>query len=96
MTIGANYGKEKFTAFQSARNANPPCALNVPPCAAGTYDSWFDPNRTWNLDNDETVNNFMAYVDLVRGDPEDRHPRSPTTTATRIRPSSTAVHGSRR
>lgn len=70
VTLGATYGRETFTAFQSARNANPPCALNVPPCAPGTYDSWFDPNRTWNLDNDERVHNVMAYVDLVRAVPK--------------------------
>ena len=56
VTIGANYGREIFSSLQSARNANPP----------GTdYGSWFDPNRTWNLDNDEHVHNVMAYVDLV-------------------------------
>lgn len=56
ITLGANYGRETFAAFQAARNANPP----------GTdYGSWFDPNRTWNLDNDEHVHNLLAYVDLV-------------------------------
>lgn len=56
VTLGAHYGREVFSSFQSARNANPP----------GTdYGSWFDANRTWNLDNDEHVHNVMAYVDLV-------------------------------
>jgi len=64
VTMGANYGRDKYNSHQSARNANPPCALNVPPCAPGTYDSWFDPNRTWFLDNDENVNNFLAFVDV--------------------------------
>lgn len=66
IAFGFNYGLDKYSSFQSSRNANPPCALNVPPCAPGTYDSWSDPNRTWNLDNDEKVNNFNLYVDLIK------------------------------
>lgn len=61
ITLGANYGRETFSSFQTARNANPP----------GTdYGSWFDTNRTWNLDNDEHVHNVMAYVDLVETFPK--------------------------
>lgn len=60
VTFGASYGKEKFASFQSSRNANP----------AGTdYGSWLDPNRVWNLDNDEHVNNVLAFVDLVKAIP---------------------------
>jgi MtrB/PioB family decaheme-associated outer membrane protein len=55
VAIGANFGQEKYSAFQKSRNANPP------PDA-----SWVDPARNWTLDNDETVNNFGAYVDLVK------------------------------
>jgi hypothetical protein len=66
VAFGFNYGHDKYSSFQSSRNANPPCALNVPPCAPGTYDSWSDPNRTWNLDNDENVNNVTFYVDLLK------------------------------
>ena len=55
VSFGANYGYEKFNSLQNSRNANPP----------GTdYGSWTDPNRTWNLTNDETVNNFDLYLDL--------------------------------
>src|SRR5262249_15367217 len=55
--VGANYGWERYTSLQSSRNANPP----------GTdYGSWTDPNRTWNLDNDELVHNFDIYLDLNR------------------------------
>jgi MtrB/PioB family decaheme-associated outer membrane protein len=64
VTLGANYGRDKYNSLQSSRNANPPCGLNVPPCAPGTYDSWFDPNRTWLLDNDEVVNNVLTFVDI--------------------------------
>ena len=56
VTIGMSYGKEKFSSFQNSRNANP---------IGSDYGSWTDPNRTWNLSNDEHVNNFLAYLDLA-------------------------------
>lgn len=55
VAIGANYGRDKYSALQKSRNANPP------PDA-----SWTDPNRNWTLDNDEEVNNFNLFVDLTR------------------------------
>ncbi|MFN8061936.1 MAG: MtrB/PioB family outer membrane beta-barrel protein [Vicinamibacterales bacterium] len=56
-TAGVNYGRDTFSSLQVSRNANPP----------GTdYGSWFDPNRKWSLDHDETVNNFDAWVELNR------------------------------
>jgi len=45
--------------LQKSRNANPP---GNPPAA---YESWTDPNRDWNLDNDETVKNFGLYLDMA-------------------------------
>jgi MtrB/PioB family decaheme-associated outer membrane protein len=60
VSLGLNYGREKFSSLQNSRNANPP----------GTdYGSWFDPNRTWTLNNDETVNTLDLYVDLKRTNP---------------------------
>ena len=57
VAFGLSYARERYEAGQEARNANPP----------GTdYGSWFDPNRTWRLDNDETVNNFGVNLDLNR------------------------------
>ncbi len=53
--VGASYGREKYGTFQLSRNANPP-----------PDPSWTDPNRDWTLDNDETVNNFNVFVDLLR------------------------------
>ncbi|MBI3401624.1 MAG: MtrB/PioB family outer membrane beta-barrel protein [Acidobacteria bacterium] len=53
--FGANYGYEKFSSLQNSRNANPP---------GSDYGSWTDPNRVWNLTNDETVNNVDVYLDL--------------------------------
>lgn len=55
IAVGANYGYEKFSSLQNSANANPP----------GTdYGSWTDPNRVWNLTNDEKVNNFDLFLDL--------------------------------
>ena len=60
VSLGGNYGYEKFTSLQTARNANPAATTVV------AYDSWFDPNRNWSLDNDETVKNFGLYLDLLK------------------------------
>jgi hypothetical protein len=60
VSLGANYGYEKFTSLQKSRNANP--ISGVP----GAYESFNDPNRDWSLDNDERVKNFGAYVDLIK------------------------------
>ena len=60
VSIGANYGYEKFSSLQKSRNANPISGV------AGAYESFNDPNRDWNLDNDERVKNFGAYVDLIK------------------------------
>jgi hypothetical protein len=62
ISFGMNYGHDVYKAFQTSRNANPDCSQNVPPCA---YNSWTDPNRNWNLQNDETVNNFNLFVDVL-------------------------------
>ena len=52
--FGASYGREELGAFQQSRNANPP-----------PDPSWDDPNRNWTLDNDEEINNFNLYLDLL-------------------------------
>ena len=53
--FGANYGRDKYSALQRSRNASPP-----------PDPTWDDPSRDWTLDNDETVNNFTLYCDLLR------------------------------
>lgn len=60
VSIGGSYGYEKFSSLQKSRNANPFSGV------AGAYESWNDPNRDWNLDNDETVKNFGLYLDLLQ------------------------------
>jgi MtrB/PioB family decaheme-associated outer membrane protein len=55
VNIGADYGHEEYDATQQSRNANP-----------APDPSWTDPNRNWTLANDETVNTFSAYVDLIK------------------------------
>jgi MtrB/PioB family decaheme-associated outer membrane protein len=54
IAMGVNYGRDDFSTYQKARNANPP-----------PDPSWTDPNRDWTLDNDEQVNNFDVYFDLL-------------------------------
>ncbi|TAK16529.1 MAG: hypothetical protein EPO35_05105 [Acidobacteria bacterium] len=60
VSFGINGGYDKFSSLQRARNANPFSGV------AGAYESWNDPNRNWNLDNDERVKNFGAYLDLIK------------------------------
>jgi hypothetical protein len=55
VNIGADYGRETFSSLQESRNANP-----------APDPTWTDPARNWSLTNDETVNTFSAYVDLVK------------------------------
>ncbi len=54
VTFGVNYGREKFDSMQKSRNASPPPS-----------PTWTDPAYDWSLDNDETVNNFDIYVDVL-------------------------------
>jgi MtrB/PioB family decaheme-associated outer membrane protein len=55
VNLGANYGRESFSALQKSRNANPP-----------PDPTWTDPNRNWTLDNDEDVNNLNLFVDVLQ------------------------------
>ena len=55
VTFGVNYGRDKFDSTQKSRNANP-----------APDPSWTDPTRDWYLDNDETVNNFDIYLDVLK------------------------------
>jgi Putative outer membrane beta-barrel porin, MtrB/PioB len=55
VNVGADYGRETYNACQASRNANP-----------APDPSWTDPNRDWTLTNDEKVNTFTAYVNLVK------------------------------
>jgi hypothetical protein len=55
VNIGAEYGRETFKSLQESRNANP-----------SPDPSWTDPNRNWNLTNDEKMNNVSVYLDLIK------------------------------
>jgi len=55
VNFGADYGRDEFSALQASRNSNP-----------APDPSWTDPNRNWTIGNDETVNTFSAYVDLIK------------------------------
>jgi MtrB/PioB family decaheme-associated outer membrane protein len=63
--FGANFGYDTFSSLQSSRNANPPQDLTASPqVLASDYGSWFDPNRTWTLDNGDKVKNVNLYLDV--------------------------------
>jgi MtrB/PioB family decaheme-associated outer membrane protein len=55
VTAGASYGRDAFGSFQRSRNASPP-----------PDPTWTDPSRDWTLDNDDKINYFNAYLDLLR------------------------------
>jgi hypothetical protein len=55
VNLGADYGRETFNALQESRNANP-----------APDPTWVDPNRDWTITNDETVNTFTVYCNLVK------------------------------
>jgi hypothetical protein len=55
VVFGANYGRDTYSSFQLARNANPP-----------PDPTWTDPNRNWTLDNDDGINSFGLYLELPR------------------------------
>ena len=55
IAFGVNWGRDDYKANQKSRNANPP-----------PDPSWTDPNRDWLLDNNEVVNNFLLYLDVLQ------------------------------
>jgi MtrB/PioB family decaheme-associated outer membrane protein len=55
VALGMTYGYETYNALQQSRNAAPlPSA------------EWTDPTRDWTLDNDEKVNTFTVYADVLK------------------------------
>ena len=77
VNVGADYGRETFDALQQSRNANP-----------APDPTWTDPNRNWTMANDETVNTFSLYLNLIKLHRRRPTSASATTTATRTRRSS--------
>jgi hypothetical protein len=55
VAVGATYGYETYSSLQQSRNAAPPPSAE-----------WLDPTRDWTLDNDEKVNTFTVYADLLK------------------------------
>jgi hypothetical protein len=55
VNLGADFSRETFDSNQESRNANP-----------APDPTWTDPNRNWALANDETVNSFSVYLNLVK------------------------------
>src|SRR5262249_15225327 len=57
VSLGLNYGFEKYTTFQWSRTANP---------LTPTDPGFLDPRRDWNLDTSDKVNTLSANVDLIK------------------------------
>lgn len=55
VNVGADYGRETFDALQESRNANP-----------APDPTWTDASRNWTMANDETVNTFSLYLNLIK------------------------------
>jgi hypothetical protein len=55
VSLGANYGRDRYSSFQVSRAANPP-----------PDPSWNDPARNWTLDNDDDINTATLYVDVLQ------------------------------
>ena len=61
VSLGFSYGREKMTAFQYSRTANPLSAIDV------TFN---DPSRDWWIDNDDEVTTIAASLDLIKALPK--------------------------
>jgi hypothetical protein len=55
LNLGADYGRETYDSLAESRNANP-----------APDAQWTDPNRNWTMNNDETVNFFSVYANVVK------------------------------
>lgn len=63
VTVGGNFGYDRYQALQESRNANPFSGV------AGAYESWTDVMRNWEIDNEESVKNFGLFLDLPKALP---------------------------
>lgn len=61
VTVGVNYGYEKFTTLQWSHDALP-TSLNA--------TQFFDPTRDWNIDSSDKAKTFSANLDLVKALPK--------------------------
>ena len=55
VNLGADYGRESYNALSQSRNSNP-----------APDPTWTDPSRNWTMTQDEKVNTFTAYANLLR------------------------------
>jgi MtrB/PioB family decaheme-associated outer membrane protein len=55
VSFGVDFARENYDTFQRSRNANP-----------APDPSWTDPNRNWEMDNQQDVNNIGVYLDVTR------------------------------
>jgi hypothetical protein len=59
VSLGAQYGYERFASLQKSRQANPPPS-----------PQFTDPTRDWSTDTTERVHSFTASVDVLKGIPK--------------------------
>jgi hypothetical protein len=55
INVGADYGRETYDSLSQSRNSNP-----------APDPQWTDPTRNWTMSNDEHVNTWSVYVNLVK------------------------------
>jgi MtrB/PioB family decaheme-associated outer membrane protein len=61
VSLGLNYGYEKFKANQYSRTANPLSATNL---------TFLDETRDWSIDSDDVVKTTSANLDLIKALPK--------------------------
>ena len=63
MSLGFEYGREKYTANQKSRTS-------VPLGTSSGPNEFNDPRRDWTIDQNDTVETMVAYVDLLKAFPK--------------------------
>ncbi|PYR40633.1 MAG: hypothetical protein DMF93_10515 [Acidobacteria bacterium] len=65
VSVGMNYGWEKYTALQASRTANP-LPANTEQFLSDPTQQFNDPTRDWTDDSADTVKTFNASLDLLK------------------------------
>jgi MtrB/PioB family decaheme-associated outer membrane protein len=65
VSLGASYGREKYTALQASRTANP-LPANTMAFLNDPNQQFNDPRRNWTDDSADTVRTITASMDLIK------------------------------
>jgi hypothetical protein len=65
VSLGASYGREKYTALQASRTANP-LPANTVAFLNDPTQQFNDPRRNWTDDSADTVRTIAASMDLIK------------------------------